>query len=115
MTFAQRLRKLRKESGLTQTEFADKMGISRSSESMYETGGREPSFELVDTMAMFFDVDMNYLLGHSDVRSSYGGHQEREDAEIEKYLSSDQYALIMAYRSAPKEVQQAALRMLGVK
>lgn len=34
---------------------------------MYERGEREPSFETLETIADFFNVDMNYLLGSVNV------------------------------------------------
>ncbi len=64
--FAKRLRKLRTDKQLTQDELAPKLGISRSTLGMYETGKREPDFETLETIADFFNVDMNYLIGYSD-------------------------------------------------
>lgn len=64
--FAIRLKKLRTERQLTQDELAPELGISRSTLGMYETGKREPDFETLETIADFFNVDMNYLIGYSD-------------------------------------------------
>lgn len=65
--FSNVFKTLRLKSGLTQQEMADKLKISRSSIGMYENGEREPSFELLETIADFFNVDMNYLLGKSEL------------------------------------------------
>ena len=62
--FANIFKNLRLSSGLTQQEMADKLKISRSSIGMYENGEREPSFELLEAIADFFNVDMNFLLGN---------------------------------------------------
>lgn len=62
--FANIFKNLRLNSGLTQQEMADKLKISRSSIGMYENGEREPSFELLEAIADFFNVDMNFLLGN---------------------------------------------------
>lgn len=59
-------RRLRTSSGLTQTEFAERIGISRSTIGMYETGAREPDFEILERIADFFNVDTDYLLGRTD-------------------------------------------------
>lgn len=45
MTFAQTLRRLRKQSGRTATELAQAAGISRQALAMLEAGTRQPSLE----------------------------------------------------------------------
>ena len=64
--FNERLKLLRRESGLSQQDFAKQLGTSKSSINMYERGEREPSLETLEAIA---DVDMDYLLGKSDHRS----------------------------------------------
>lgn len=59
-------KRLRSSSGLTQAEMAEKLGISRSTIGMYETGAREPDFETLEKIADFFNVDIDYLLGRTD-------------------------------------------------
>lgn len=59
-------KKLRLSSGYTQQEIADKLGISRSTIGMYETGAREPDFETLEAIADFFNVDIDYLLGRTN-------------------------------------------------
>jgi transcriptional regulator with XRE-family HTH domain len=57
------IKKLRNECHLTQEELATKLGLTRSTIGMYETGKREPDFETLEKIADFFNVNMNYLLG----------------------------------------------------
>lgn len=64
--FSVRLKKLRLQRRLTQEELAPELGISRSTLGMYETGKREPDFETLETIADYFNVDMNYLIGFSN-------------------------------------------------
>ena len=59
-------KRLRNSCGLTQAEMAEKLGISRSTIGMYETGAREPDFETLEKIADFFNVDIDYLLGRTD-------------------------------------------------
>ena len=59
-------RQLRTSSGLTQSKIASKLGISRSTIGMYETGAREPDFDTLEKIADFFNVDTDYLLGRTD-------------------------------------------------
>lgn len=64
--FCNIFKKLRTSSGLTQVEMAEKLGISRSTIGMYETGAREPDFETLEKIADYFNVDIDYLLGRTD-------------------------------------------------
>lgn len=59
-------RKLRTSSNLTQSAIAEKLGISRSTIGMYETGAREPDFETLEKIADFFNVDIDFLLGRTN-------------------------------------------------
>ena len=61
MAFADTLKRLRLSKGLTQEELANGTGLAKSSISMYESGRRKPSFEVLETFADFFNVDMNTL------------------------------------------------------
>lgn len=69
--FAIRFKELRKLAGFTQDELAAKLGIVKSTISMYETGKREPDFEKLEEIADLFNVNMDYLLGRSDIKSAF--------------------------------------------
>lgn len=64
-SFPEMLRYLRKTKGYSQEELAKRLGISRSSLANYEQGRREPSFEVEENIADFFNVDINTLRGVS--------------------------------------------------
>lgn len=66
MDFANRLKDLRKSKDLSQSQLASRLGISKSTVSMLEVGSRKPSWELMEQIADFFNVDMNYLLGKEE-------------------------------------------------
>ena len=65
--YSERIRQLRARRGLSQDQLAAALGVSRSAVSMYETSQREPDFETCEAIADFFNIDMDYLLGRSDV------------------------------------------------
>ena len=99
MTFGENLKALRKARGLTQEEFAKQSGISRSAIGLYESGKREPkNFEMLETIADFFNVDMNTLLGTSAAPAPPAAqpptapyHPEltkRDERDIEKRLQA---------------------------
>ena len=58
-------RKLRTSSNLTQNAIAERLGISRSTIGMYETGAREPDYETLEKIADYFNVDTDFLLGRT--------------------------------------------------
>lgn len=65
--FCERLKELRTSRKLSQQELADRLGISKSSINMYERGEREPGLGMLEAIADFFNVDMDYLHGKSDI------------------------------------------------
>lgn len=66
MKFADRLRELRTSKGLSQSELAKKLNVSKSTISMLEVGSRKPSWELMEQIADYFNVDLDYLLGKEE-------------------------------------------------
>lgn len=65
--FNTRLKELRTSKDLTQQKLAEFIGISKSSINMYERGEREPGLDLIENIADFFNVDLDYLIGKTDV------------------------------------------------
>ena len=68
--FSENLKKLRKEINFTQEELAKALNVTKSRINMYERGEREPKFEMLENIADYFNVDMNFLLGKTNVRNS---------------------------------------------
>ena len=64
--FGDRLSALRKERGLTQDELAKRLEVTKSAISMYENGKRTPDYEILELIADYFNVDMDYLVGRKD-------------------------------------------------
>lgn len=62
-----RLKELRNSAGLSQQALADYASISKSSVNMYERGDREPGLDTLEIFADYFNVDLDYLLGKSDI------------------------------------------------
>lgn len=61
--FAQRLKSLRKEIGLSQEALAKKLNLDKSTIAKYETEKTSPSIEMLIIFAKFFKVSTDYLLG----------------------------------------------------
>lgn len=66
MNFKTRLKQLRNERGISQRQLAEFLKVAPSTISMYENGQREPNFEVLESLADFFNVDLNYLLGKTN-------------------------------------------------
>lgn len=103
--FSTVFKELRMKSGLTQQEMADKLDISRSSVGMYESGDREPSFELLESIADYFNVDMNYLLGKKELSEHIPlGYYLNEDArKVAQEIFEKDKVLFDVYRSSDKD------------
>lgn len=67
MDFAKRLKELRMSRGLTQDDLARELKLVKSSISMYENGKRKPSFEVLEAIADYFNVNMDTLYSSAPV------------------------------------------------
>ncbi len=67
-TFQTRFRELR--GAMTQSEFAEKLGISRPTVGLYESGARIPDAEVLGIIARKCGVSADYLLGLTDIPSN---------------------------------------------
>lgn len=59
---ADRIRVLREQKGLTQTDLAKQLGITRSSVNAWELGISVPSTQYIVELAYIFKVSTDYLL-----------------------------------------------------
>ena len=59
---------LLEEKNITQRELADKINVTEVTISRYLSGERSPRIEIVNKIAEYFDVSIDYLLGRVDVR-----------------------------------------------
>lgn len=61
--FGNRLKTLRQQQNLTQAQLAEKLGLTKSVISAYETGLRMPSYDVLISISRIFRVTTDYLLG----------------------------------------------------
>ena len=116
MTFGDRLRKLRKQTDLTQEQVAKNLNIVRSTYAYYETGKTCPDFSTVVRLAHLFNVTTDYLLDAEIIAPTL------QDSSMPAYTPSSQQALgnewslreseqklIIAFRYLEKQSQTAFL------
>lgn len=87
-TFADVLKLLRHEEGLSQEELAAKLKVSRSCIGNYEKGVRSPKYEDLEAIADYFNVETDYLRGKTNRRKKY----------THDLLSDDEVTLIDLFR-----------------
>ncbi|NRT90902.1 helix-turn-helix domain-containing protein [Clostridium beijerinckii] len=66
MNLGERLKLLRLQKEISQTELAKRFNIARSTLSQYESNTRTPSDEMKLKFAEYYNVSLDYLLGKSD-------------------------------------------------
>ncbi len=65
----ERIKELRTERKLTQTDIGDLLGVAKTSVSGYEKNVRDPDSHAIIKLASFFNVSTDYLLGVSDYKN----------------------------------------------
>lgn len=84
--FGNRLKELRIQSGMTQKQLAEKIGITKSVISFYELRERTPSPEILVKLAAEFKVSSDYLLGIEKGKSLDISGLDKEDEKIVKMI-----------------------------
>ena len=75
MTFAEKLRAIRKQAGMSQEKLAEKLGVSRQAITKWETDGGIPEIENIMAISTLFDISIDELLSN-----------EKDRAKTEDYL-----------------------------
>lgn len=70
--FGKRLKELRKEHGCTIEQFADMVGISKSTLGYYENDKRMPDIEILARIANVLNVNADYLIGRTNTTARKG-------------------------------------------
>jgi len=78
--FSDKIRELRKGKGWTQIDLAAKLGVSKATVGMWETGNREAGFDKLKAIAELFNVTTDELLG-ADARASIGDMATESESE----------------------------------
>ncbi|MBQ8331914.1 MAG: helix-turn-helix transcriptional regulator [Clostridia bacterium] len=90
MEFNEKLQELRKQKGLTQEELAEKLYVSRTAISKWESGRGYPNIESLKAIAKFFSVTVDELLSSGEVLTI----AEEDNKRKEKHFYDLIYGLL---------------------
>ena len=66
-----RIRDLREDKDMNQTQVAKMLGMSQTGYSKYETGENDIPTQILIKLAVFYNTSIDYILDQTDVRERY--------------------------------------------
>lgn len=94
------LKTLRMQSGISQKQLADVIGVSQQSINKYENHSVEPDIDTLIALADFFGVSVDYLVGHSGF----------SEPVSQVNLTANEFALIKDFkRLSPRQKESIQL------
>lgn len=101
--FNENLRTAREKKGYTQKEVADKIGVAKSTYSLYESGNREPGVPTIKKLSALLEVSADTLLGTEDIiPDTIAAHKDGENFTPQELEKIEEYKkLLLAAR--PKD------------
>lgn len=119
----ERLKIIREKKGLTQTQAAEQLNISRVNYNRYENGEREPDNATLIKLAQFFNVSTDFLLGNVFYDNSpemypykdepLPNHTERPATSSEEEVSPADLELARKIKNLPPEKRKAIEILVG--
>lgn len=89
-----------------QKDLADLLCLTKGTISNYETGKYEPDIASLKTLAKYFDVSVDYLLGNTSTRASY-------EIWNEKFVGRLTFGdIIQIIRDIPMKSRDALLQVI---
>lgn len=82
MTLAEHLKELRKQKDLTQEELAEKLFVSRTAISKWESGRGYPSIDSLQQLATFFALSIDDLLSGEEIVSIAEDDRQRKNKQL---------------------------------
>lgn len=90
-----KLKELRKEKKITQTEIANYLQISQNTYSRYELGQIEPGIDILKKIANYFNVSLDYLCDNKKTNAIYLFTNDERDL-LDNYLQLNEINKIKA-------------------
>lgn len=110
---ANRIKELRTQKKLTQSELAETINTSRVTISRIESETRQPSYAMLSLIADALDTTVDYLQGKTDspLKTSHNGSDDGDD---KKHVDLADDELIMSFegKELSEDYKQAIIAML---
>lgn len=90
MQHYQRIRDLREDSDLTQTELCQKLFMHKTTYTNYEQGKHTVPLDFAVTLAEFYGVSLDYIAGRTNVK----GWGNAPDLTCEQLIIAEKYELL---------------------
>lgn len=62
-SFPERLKQLRRDAGMLQSDLAEQLDVSKSAVSGWEVGRNQPCYDILIELSILFGVSVDYLIG----------------------------------------------------
>ena len=86
MTTGEKIRQLRKDNKITQTELGKILNVEKSTISMYENNNTQPPSQTLALIAKYFNVTTDYLLGNETPAKFKPQLSEKDKKDIAKQV-----------------------------
>lgn len=93
MDIGNRLKQLRLDKNLKQSELAEILGVSTSAIGSYERLERQCSYELLHKYAKCFNVSIDYILCHSDDKHTIDQYLQLATLDLQSEFAKRNYSL----------------------
>lgn len=80
------IRNYRKENNMSQDELAEKLGVSRQSVSLWETGQTQPTIDNIIALSKIFNVSSDDILKESDSTYSLNEKMTEENKKVRPWI-----------------------------
>jgi transcriptional regulator with XRE-family HTH domain len=86
VALGEKIKQLREAQNLTRKELADKLKLTYTALSKYETNEREPDFKTLQRIANFFGVSADELIAENIVESIFNTPKDFDFSPLEKFV-----------------------------
>ena len=107
------LKILREQKGVKQSDVSKHLGIDRSTYAKYESGASEPNLEMINMMAEYYGVSLNYILTGKNEKTPLVNNDPELTAYLEELRTRPEMRMLFSLtKDATKEDVEQAVRVI---